>query len=354
MLCETCERRFSVAENEFAKRLFLPYNEGQVTFEYDHWLLYFAVSLAWRCAATSRREELEKYPQHVQPVDDARQRWGEFLLNDVDALTPYRFNLFFTPAGVQWKTRIPEPLSWYFLRAVDITPVYSRSKVAMYVKFPGMFFWTCVVPPDSGAWRGTRIAKHGTFRAKNQVLSDERAGTFLIERAETVRKRFVTQRLGIDKTGVPSGTVDRVAKRVLDANPLTGLGYVAVDRSLTPAKRPTPRTVTHAADSDREETHAADSDREETHAADSDREETHAADSDREETHAADSDREETHAADSDREETHAADSDREETHAADSDREGHPQGRASAGRVAPRRAGQRLPALHPVDTPRR
>ena len=50
--------------------------------------------------------------------------------------------------------------------------------------------------------------------------------------------------LGIDKTGVPSGTVDRVAKRVLDANPLTGLGYVAVDRSLTPAKRPTPRTVT--------------------------------------------------------------------------------------------------------------
>ena len=244
MLCETCERRFSVAENEFAKRLFLPYNEGQVTFEYDHWLLYFAVSLAWRCAATSRREELEKYPQHVQPVDDARQRWGEFLLNDVDALTPYRFNLFFTPAGVQWKTRIPEPLSWYFLRAVDITPVYSRSKVAMYVKFPGMFFWTCVVPPDSGAWRGTRIAKHGTFRAKNQVLSDERAGTFLIERAETVRKRFVAQRLGIDKTGVPSGTVDRVAKRVLDANPLTGLGYVAVDRSLTPAKRPTPRTVT--------------------------------------------------------------------------------------------------------------
>ena len=244
MLCETCERRFSVAENEFAKRLFLPYNEGQVTFEYDHWLLYFAVSLAWRCAATSRREELEKYPQHVQPVDDARQRWGEFLLNDVDALTPYRFNLFFTPAGVQWKTRIPEPLSWYFLRAVDITPVYSRSKVAMYVKFPGMFFWTCVVPPDSGAWRGTRIAKHGTFRAKNQVLSDERAGTFLIERAETVRKRFVAQRLGIDKIGVPSGTVDRVAKRVLDANPLTGLGYVAVDRSLTPAKRPTPRTVT--------------------------------------------------------------------------------------------------------------
>jgi len=192
LLCQSCERRFSVAEGEFARRLFLLYHEGRSRFEYQSWLLYFAVSLAWRCAITSKREELEKYPQHVEAVDNARQRWADFLLDKVGTVTPYRFNLFFTPAGVRSETRIPEGLSWYFLRAVDMTPVYSRSKVAMYVKLPGMFFWTCVVPPDPGGWRGTRIAKHGMFRAKNQVLADNRAGAFLIDRAEAIDKRFDT------------------------------------------------------------------------------------------------------------------------------------------------------------------
>ena len=159
-------------------------------FPYGGWLLYFAVSLAWRCSVTSSRSELARYPQHIEAVETARTIWAEFLLEKAERVNPYRFNIFFTPAGVTSDGILPEGLSWYLLRAPDATPVYSQARTAIYVKLPGMLFWTSVVPPDPGGWKGTKIAKHGTVRLKNQWIKEKAVGQFLVRRIETVFRRM--------------------------------------------------------------------------------------------------------------------------------------------------------------------
>lgn len=71
-----------------------------------------------------------------------------------------------------------------------MTTVYSDVMAATYTKIPGMLFWTSVVPPDPGRWKGTRIAAHGTIRQSNQHLGEAAAGEFLMDRAKLVYERI--------------------------------------------------------------------------------------------------------------------------------------------------------------------
>ena len=189
LLCPDCEQRFSASEKKFAELIFVPFHEGRTRFSYEDWLLYFAVSLAWRCLTASKREGLQDHPQHAAPVDLACDTWADFLLRRSDGVGPYRFNLFFTPFGGRSDARVPDGFNWY-LREADMTPVYSKTRAAAYAKLPHMFFWTSIVPPDPGGWRGTRIAAHGTIRAKNQIMKDGVVGEFLMNRADVVFKRI--------------------------------------------------------------------------------------------------------------------------------------------------------------------
>lgn len=190
LLCQSCEQRLSSAEGKFARLVFVPFHEGRSRFPYEDWLLYFAVSLAWRCSVTSDQEQLAKYPQHVAAVEGARSAWADFLFGSTDRIAPYRFNIFFTPAGVTSSSVLAEGLAWYLLRAPDATPVYSAARTAIYVKLPGMFFWTSIAPPDPGGWRGTKIGQRGTLRSKNQVIEERPVGQFVMNRVETVFKRM--------------------------------------------------------------------------------------------------------------------------------------------------------------------
>ncbi len=190
LLCQDCEQRFSIAEKKFAELLFLPFHSKRSRFLYEEWLLYFAVSMAWRCLATSNREGLRDYPNHIDTVDRARDTWADYLLRRTDHAGPYRFNLFFTPSGGSSDSPVPDGLTTYFMRAVDMTSVYSNTCAAAYVKFPGMMFWTSIVPPDPGGWSGTRIARRGTLRQRNQVIKERAAGQFLMDRADLIYKRI--------------------------------------------------------------------------------------------------------------------------------------------------------------------
>jgi hypothetical protein len=141
LLCSTCENRFSAAETKFARGLFYPFHEGRTNFPYESWLLYFAVSLAWRCSVCSDENRLATYPQHVEAVELARSNWAAYLLGQSGSVAPYRFNLFFTPKGLKANFKVPEGIATYFLRAPDGTPIYNDKETAIYVKLPGMIFW---------------------------------------------------------------------------------------------------------------------------------------------------------------------------------------------------------------------
>jgi hypothetical protein len=71
-----------------------------------------------------------------------------------------------------------------------MTPVYSKEHAQAYIKLPGMLFWTSIFPPDPGHWEGTRIAKRGTIRAKNQIMKDPEVGGFLMDRVNIVWQRI--------------------------------------------------------------------------------------------------------------------------------------------------------------------
>jgi hypothetical protein len=85
---------------------------------------------------------------------------------------------------------LPEGMTSYFLRAVDATPVYGARNAATFVKLPGMFFWTSIVPADPGGWRGTKITRHGSMLAKNQEIEEPGIGDFLNDRIKRVTGMF--------------------------------------------------------------------------------------------------------------------------------------------------------------------
>jgi len=164
--------------------VFIPFHNGGSRFQYESWLSYFAISLAWRCLVTAPPEELSDLPHHVEPLERVKVLWAELLLGHSSQIAPYRHNLLFTRAGINSRALLPEGVAWYMLRSVDMTPVCGDSEVAMFTKLPGMILWSSVTPPDPGGWRGTRIGTHGTLNARKQAIDDPAIGTWLIERAE--------------------------------------------------------------------------------------------------------------------------------------------------------------------------
>jgi hypothetical protein len=153
LLCDVCDNeRLAPSEDEFARRIFHPYHNGATTFEYGEWLPYFAVSLAWRCLLKVEPNTAQQWPQHASSLAAAELAWRAFLLRERTALAPYRHNLFFTSLGAEGEI-VPEGLSWYSMRACDMTPVFGRTLAATYISLPGMLFWTYVNPVPRGGWQ---------------------------------------------------------------------------------------------------------------------------------------------------------------------------------------------------------
>ena len=160
LLCEECEHRFSVAEEKFARLVFYPYHDGRVRFPYEDWLLYFAVSLAWRCSVTSGRAELLKYPHHVEAIESARYVWADFLLARSDRVGRYRFNVFFTGYGASGASDVSKP-----------SPGRSLAALRPYRHRHG--------PPCRG-WACPRVARHrggasGASRSRSPAPADQGA-----------------------------------------------------------------------------------------------------------------------------------------------------------------------------------
>ncbi len=60
LLCAKCENIFSQWENQFAREIFIPFQDKkQKSFIYEEWLLSFIISLAWR-GATIFAEDIEQ------------------------------------------------------------------------------------------------------------------------------------------------------------------------------------------------------------------------------------------------------------------------------------------------------
>lgn len=198
LLCGECEKRLSVWEGLFARNIFKPYQTHrreethQQTFVYNEWLRRFAISLAWRTAYINLAAFQERSPLLVPVVEEALSTWARYLLDDQGTPGSYEHHLLFldevaSAQGIE----VPAHLHAYMLRTTDMDLISdSAGKLArVYIKLPGMVFWSTITPTTAEGWQGTLILARGTI-ATGQLVDDEVFLRFFFQSAAMVAAKM--------------------------------------------------------------------------------------------------------------------------------------------------------------------
>lgn len=174
LLCSECEeKRLSPKEGLFAEEIFRPFNdEGQLEFTYSDWLLYFVVSLSWRVGQSLLEKLRNQNSDVASHVEIALSDWGNFLLEKPSKSGQYAHHLLF---DCMYHCRMhvgPYYDERYALRTIDYAIPYGDERVAVYVKLPGLVFFSGVYPADPTGWKNTRILNSGRMAASGQEVRD--------------------------------------------------------------------------------------------------------------------------------------------------------------------------------------
>lgn len=157
LLCAECELVFSKVEGAFAERIFMPYvaevldsaGIGRLnrTFDYQDWLLRFAISLQWRVLAT-RPDRVE----HDHLLDEVEVIWRDFLLGKRGDSGPWETHMVFLSslggALISGNQPLGKRVNMYLLHSVDATTVASDNgrNLGIYSKAGPFAFYTPVKP----------------------------------------------------------------------------------------------------------------------------------------------------------------------------------------------------------------
>ena len=210
LLCFDCEQRLSKREKLFADRVFYPFqNNGNQSFVYENWLLYFAVSMAWRTSLRYFDVIQSATPKLAILVENAMETWRIFLLEENSNAGPFQHHLFFFDYLSANNSNVPDKFHWYTLRGIDTTLAYDEAEIYAYSKLPGMVFWCGIEPPERQGWEGTLILDHGSMSTP-QSTEDNEFGNFLHSRvdfaAESIKKTSEKQRQQVHQTALKDPT----------------------------------------------------------------------------------------------------------------------------------------------------
>jgi len=224
-------RGFSRDEVEFAKKIFYPYvNEelsdegiatGEITrFEYREWLLRFVISLHWRLISVP--EDRSYLPQNLfDLLCTTKDIWRDFLLSKRNYTGENQTHLFFLQNIAVYLGYIPnyinDRVNFYVLRAVDFTPILSESgKFGIYSKIGPIAFYTSLKPKLLKNTPDSRLGMNGKLRTI-QILRNTSMNRFIFvdrpnqifpklefsePQQEVIRKAYMTnkQRVANSKT----------------------------------------------------------------------------------------------------------------------------------------------------------
>jgi len=190
LLCAECEGLCSRWEKRFAEDLFIPFQEkGQKSFEYDDWLLSFAVSQAWRTTIHLRNLTINAKQnlktELAKSLDKAMNCWHAFLLGQSEDLGPYEHHLqFLSVVTNNQGLDLPDMFNMYLLRSIDHEIANTSREVFIYTKLPGLILWSFVKPSHTEGLERTRIYPRGII-ATSQKLTRLELCNFLIDRAKS-------------------------------------------------------------------------------------------------------------------------------------------------------------------------
>lgn len=195
LLCDDCELLLSKYENEFAKRVFVPYVEKELDswgsaqgkikcITYEEWLLKFIISLQFRHLVTLD-EDLK---------DDIGLEFFELLKTFIPVFRDYlsgnrndtgscRSYIIFLQNLVFGEGYLPEGLNektnFYLLRSVDGTVMISKSRLGIYTKIGPIVLITSVLPSEIKSMDNIVVKKKGAMKMA-QHLKDSVVNRFII------------------------------------------------------------------------------------------------------------------------------------------------------------------------------
>lgn len=196
MLCESCEANFSLVEQKFATNIFNPFVNQSMdtrgfptgnisTFQYEEWLLKFAISIQWRCITfrkLTNKYSIGKWHTFAQQVE---KNWREYLLGIRDNAGEWETHLIFL-YNIESSTNIPpieiipDYINSYLLRSVDFDFVGNESQLGHFAKFGPILIWTYLKPHCSKNMNTSLIENKGEI-SPNQLLTDEILLKFIIK-----------------------------------------------------------------------------------------------------------------------------------------------------------------------------
>lgn len=195
LLCEDCEQQFSDYEGKFASNIFYPFIDDEATsFAYDEWLQRFIISISWRVIASELTDLSELDSVHADAIQEAMELW-EDILNGNRRLSSdvYSHHIFFLDdlADASHPDEVPDNWEFYIERGIDATPVHGSRTTAVYFKLPQLLFFSCIQPPSDSQLADLEVESSGEIGPPQELGPDW--GTFLINRAERVSNRSVSQ-----------------------------------------------------------------------------------------------------------------------------------------------------------------
>jgi hypothetical protein len=219
MFCGSCEQILAKDEKLFAERVFFPRHEETdwLGFDYEPWLLRFAVGVALRVAFGHYDETGQPTPGPGDRVlkERAVPAWRAFLLDEAPSSGIYEFHLVLLDYVAAATFPTADRLQWYLMRAFDQTYVWSRSgSASLYALIPGFVFWVPLVPKRQTGWHGTRVHMTGRIAVREQVF-DGAVFEFMNERSQAISE--MSDDMPADRLEALTRRLARTGERALDS-----------------------------------------------------------------------------------------------------------------------------------------
>jgi hypothetical protein len=175
MLCHDCECRFNRWETQFAARVFHPLNRGEaLQFDYEKWLLKFAVSVSWRALTWIQPYDLPELSKSSHPlIAEALEAWKSFLFDKDPNPGPFEQHMILLdyPGSVQDISDFPPNMNRFIVRGCGINLCHNHGHpLFIYTKMGRVTLLGFIGIRHPGRWIGTKIhVRHGTVGGNIRV-----------------------------------------------------------------------------------------------------------------------------------------------------------------------------------------
>lgn len=190
LLCNECESRFSIAETEFANRIFHPYStESGGRLRYFEWMMYFCTSVSWRILTFYRDNgHLSDWDSDsIEKLNDAEAAWRSVLLSKVRHAGRHEQHLLPVDRIESATGPLPTNINRYLMRAIDMDICTGNGAIFTFCKFGRFILIGMVHEPSLKSWVGTKINANGGVIEPREYILPTPFGEYIFEKANGMK-----------------------------------------------------------------------------------------------------------------------------------------------------------------------